>query len=99
MKIVEKENLIRENGSYFALVHLKSENEIKESSVLFEISEEFFRFSIFKNENFAQSDIDSWWSDSEIEKLLGQWKNRIFEYPKWNCDVKQGGVNMTENQK
>lgn len=94
MKILDKENLIRKNGSYSALVHLKSNNGSKESSILFEISEEFFRFKVFGRENFTQNEIDSWWSDSEIEKLLEQNKERIFEYQKWKCDVRQSGVNM-----
>lgn len=94
MKILDKENLIRKNGSYSASVHLKSDDGSKESSILLEISEEFFRFKVFSRENFTQNEIDSWWSNLEIEKLLEQNKDRIFEYRKWKCDVRQSGINM-----
>lgn len=94
MKVVDKEKLIRKNGAHSALVYLQSDDNQKETSILFNIQDEYFRFNVFHKENYSQNDIDNWWSDSEVEKLLEQNKDRIFEYKKWGCDLSEGGQRL-----
>ena len=96
MNVESKEKLVRKDGSYSALAYIQSADKQKEVSVKFNISEEYFRFKVFK-EDFNSRDIENWWGNDKITSLLANHENRLFDYKRWVCNVLVGGVQLTAN--
>ncbi len=86
MKVSDKEKLIRKSWCHSASVYLQSDDEIEKTKVNFCLPEEFFRFSVFKSETYTDNNINNWWTNLEIIKILNKYENRIFEYKEWGFD-------------
>jgi hypothetical protein len=81
MKIKEKEKITRKNNLYSAKVDISSDDEQKEASVLFNISDEYLRFKTISK------DINILWSDDEIIKILKPREREIFERKKTEINL------------